>query len=226
MPKWIGNRFGSVVPIGPGSNAGPAVYSLFDQYYASRESGWSTISQGMTATGGAISDYTDGSTVYRSHVFTSSGTFAISDLGDIASTVDYLIVAGGGGGGAWVGGGAGAGGMMASHPDMPSPRRGSAVPVSTSPGSYTVVIGGGGTGWRQAGEGAATIVGTPGTDTVALSKRAAGGGRGGDWNQGYRESGGSGGGGGGTPTGAAGNLYSPTSPAYPGPAPGSGTCWW
>jgi hypothetical protein len=85
MPKWIGNRFGSVVPIGPGSEAGSAVYSLFDQYYASRESGWITTS-GLTATGGIISDYTDGPAVYRAHIFTSSGTF------DVTAPGGYLVV--------------------------------------------------------------------------------------------------------------------------------------
>ena len=30
--------------------------------------------EGMTATGGVISDYTSGSNVYRAHIFTSSGT--------------------------------------------------------------------------------------------------------------------------------------------------------
>ena len=38
----------------------------------------------MTATGGVISDYTDGPTVYRAHVFTSSGTFDVTELsGDL-----------------------------------------------------------------------------------------------------------------------------------------------
>ena len=57
---------------------------------------------GLTATGGVISDYTDpGGDVYRAHIFTSSGTFNVTDLGNIGSTVEYLVVAGGGGGGWW-----------------------------------------------------------------------------------------------------------------------------
>ena len=102
MPKWIGNRFGSVVPIGPGNAAGSAVYSLFDQYYASQESGWAITPQGMTASGGVISDYvTSPGDVYRAHVFTSSGTFEVTALatGALSNTVDYLVVAAGGGGG-------------------------------------------------------------------------------------------------------------------------------
>ena len=36
--------------------------------------------QGLTATGGVISDYTDPGTgnIYRAHIFTSSGTFSVS----------------------------------------------------------------------------------------------------------------------------------------------------
>ena len=37
--------------------------------------------QGHTATGGVISDYTVGPVVYRAHVFTSSGTFNVTELG-------------------------------------------------------------------------------------------------------------------------------------------------
>ena len=58
---------------------------------------------GLTATGGVISDYSDGSTIYRAHVFTTSGTFDISALSENISggdTVEYLTVGGGGGGGA------------------------------------------------------------------------------------------------------------------------------
>jgi hypothetical protein len=54
---------------------------------------------GLTATGGVISDYTDGPAVYRAHVFTSTGTFTVSAPGGYGDTVEYLVVAGGGGGG-------------------------------------------------------------------------------------------------------------------------------
>ena len=37
--------------------------------------------EGLKATGGIISDYTSGSNVYRSHIFTSSGTFNVTELG-------------------------------------------------------------------------------------------------------------------------------------------------
>ena len=69
-------------------------------------------SNGHTATGGVVSDYTTTpGDVYRAHVFTASGTFNVSAIGNIDSVVEYLVVAGGGGGGN-AGGGGGAGGFM------------------------------------------------------------------------------------------------------------------
>ena len=107
---------------------------------------------GLTATGGVISDYTDGDSVYRAHIFTSSGTFTVSALGEYPAEVDYLLVAGGGSGGfspAHYGGGGGAGGLLSSHPDVPTSNpigaiRQPSYTVSASPGAYNVVIGGGG----------------------------------------------------------------------------------
>ena len=49
----------------------------------------------MTATGGTIT--TDGN--FKVHKFTSSGTFQVTQLGNIG-TVEYIVVAGGGGGSA------------------------------------------------------------------------------------------------------------------------------
>ena len=40
MPKWIGNRFGSIVPIAPGVEAPSAIYNFFDQYYSKVDGGW------------------------------------------------------------------------------------------------------------------------------------------------------------------------------------------
>ena len=61
--------------------------------------------QGMTATGGVISDYVDGPIVYRAHVFTVSGTFDVTELsndpGTLPDQVDYLVVGGGGAGGGY-----------------------------------------------------------------------------------------------------------------------------
>ena len=44
------------------------------------------------------------------HTFLLRLAFAVTDLGNISSTVEYLVVAGGGGGGTHGGGNAGGGG--------------------------------------------------------------------------------------------------------------------
>ena len=85
-----------------------------------------SVLQGLTATGGVVSNYTVSGSIYRAHVFTSSGTFDVSEIGDYGSDVEYLVVAGGGGGGASQGGGAGAGGLRTNLSCLlytsPSPR--------------------------------------------------------------------------------------------------------
>ena len=108
---------------------------------------------GMTATGGVVSDYiSDSGGVFRSHVFTSSGSFNVTAYStSYPNTVEYLVVAGGGGGGGAAtagsyaaGGGGGAGGLrtnLSGHP-----LAGASLAISTSPGSYTVTIGSGGAG--------------------------------------------------------------------------------
>ena len=68
--------------------------------------------QGLVASGGIISEYEDGASVYKAHIFTAPGTFTITSTGNYGSTVDYLVVAGGGGAGSGGGGGGGAGGML------------------------------------------------------------------------------------------------------------------
>ena len=82
---------------------------------------------GITAFGGIITQYEDSGTTYRVHTFRGSGKFFVSAG---AADVDYLIVAGGGG--AWQGGG-GAGGMLTD------------TGVAVSAGTYTIVVGTGGT---------------------------------------------------------------------------------
>ena len=71
--------------------------------------GAAPLPSGLTATGGVISDYTDGPAVYRAHIFTSSGTFDVTAPGTLGDTVEYLVVAGGGSGPHNSGGGAGGG---------------------------------------------------------------------------------------------------------------------
>ena len=107
---------------------GSAKQSLLDyfvsgkavQYHSAEKGLKGEIPTGLTATGGVISDYTDGPAVYRAHIFTSSGTFSVSAPGDFGDTVEYLVVAGGGGGGgAYEAGGGGAGGYRATTPEGP-----------------------------------------------------------------------------------------------------------
>jgi len=140
--------------------------------------------EGLTATGGIISDYTDGSTVYRAHIFTSSGTFDISSIGSFGDNVECLVVAGGGGGGYSQGGGGGAGGLM-YNPSQ-----------SFAVGSYPIVIGAGGNGSGSATispSGSNTTLTIPGPTTIT----ATGGGAGAPSVPGAGGAGGSGGGGGG-----------------------------
>lgn len=84
----------------------------------------------MSATGGTTTTYSSGGFTYRSHTFTSSGTFTVSTVGSFG-TVDAVIVAGGGGGGTDRGGGGGAGGMRTTSPTLAAT-------------SYGVTVGGGG----------------------------------------------------------------------------------
>ena len=171
------------------------------EVYKGANFGWQNISHSLTqATGGQVSDYIVGSTVYRAHIFNSSGTFDVTNLGP--GTVDLLLIAGGGGGGgSWSasnigqGGGGGAGGLFYRND------------VAINPGANAVVIGAGGVGdgYMEGGN-----AGTDGGDSTALGITADGGGRGGSYGSpGYN--GGTGGSGGGA--GYARN---------PGPATGAG----
>lgn len=110
--------------------------------------GVSRVTAGVSATGGTVTTV-DG---YKYHTFTSSGSFVVSEPGN----VEYLVVAGGGGGGSGYAGGGGAGGLLFG--------------VSTcSAQSYSVVIGSG---------GAAGSPPTKGTNSSALGFSSAGGGHG------------------------------------------------
>ena len=179
---------------------------------------------GLTATGGVISDYTSGSDVYRAHVFTSSGTFVVNTLSENISggdNIEYLVVAGGGGGGGGVyAGGGGAGGLRTNLSGHPMSTNNPSITVSTSPGSYTVTIGGGGNG----------VAGSPGDDGIngtnsvfsTITSHGGGGGRGRN-NNGPGLPGGSGGGQSYGP-GPQGYGYNPSTPgpvlgAVPLPSP-------
>jgi hypothetical protein len=85
----------------------------------------------ITATGGTESTVTIGSSIYKLHLFTGSGTLNISESNN--RFIEYLVVGGGGGGGSDMGGGGGAGGYAQSQ---------SALAI----GQYTITVGAGGTG--------------------------------------------------------------------------------
>ena len=201
---YLGRRIGKAQdqgdsnPAGADGAVGGGILDLFSNGYFERQGDIYNAPgialayaqpNGITATGGVISDYTEPGpgNVYRAHVFTASGSFDVSAIGDFPATVEYLVVAGGGGGGAKdCGGGGGAGGLrtnLSGHP-----LAGSAFPVSTSPGSYTVTVGGGGVGGKH------PVASINGVNSVFGPITSHGGGRGGS---NYSDGGGDGGSGGG-----------------------------
>nr|BAR39920.1 hypothetical protein [uncultured Mediterranean phage uvMED] len=167
----------------------------------SGDDGWKTIadtaSSGtpITATGGSIVNYTADGFNYKAHIFTSSQAFAVTALGTLGNTVDYLIVGGGGGGANHNGGGGGGGGTAAA----------SSVPVSIAP--YAVVVGSGGVGGDNNTPGA-----TGGTSSIAFpSPVSKPGGEGGLENNG-----------GGNQRGGHSGNYPPTGAGGSGATPGGG----
>jgi len=160
------------------------------------------ILQGLTATGGVISDYTDGPAVYRAHIFTSSGTFDVSAIGDYPADVEYLVVAGGGGGG--YEGGGGAGGFRTNQSGHPLSPGNPSFTVTTT--SYPVQIGAG------AASQFSPALGGNGTDSSFGPITSKGGGGAGKYNTISGSDGGSGGG--GFSSGGGGGFgYNPSTPA-------------
>ncbi len=136
-----------------------------DQSYS-----WTITNVPFTATGGTIATYAG----YKSHTFTSSGTFTPNKIG----SVDVLVVAGGGGGGGRYGGGGGAGGMRAAT-------------ISVTAGSHSVVVGGGGS--KGADGNSSSNPG--GTSSILTISSIGGGGGGSSAPDSTQDNGGSGGGG-------------------------------
>lgn len=110
---------------------------------------------GHTATGGIISDFDDGGTIYRSHTFITPGTFEVTALSTTyPAAIEYLVIGGGGGGGGNAfgsdgQGGGGAGGLRSNHPSVPEPLRGPSYNVSAT--TYTVSVGLGAMGGKHGG---------------------------------------------------------------------------
>lgn len=136
-------------------------------------------SAAVSATGGTVTNYTDGATNWTAHIFTN--TAATSNLVfSVGGSVEVLMVAGGGGGGS---GGGGAGGYVTTS-------------IVVDATSYQVAIGVGGNGARG---DQATKPGT-GSNSVFGTITAYGGGYGGVYGGGadpVSRGGGNGGSGGG-----------------------------
>jgi hypothetical protein len=140
------------------------------------------------ATGGTTNEYDDGGKRYKSHTFTSNGTFEVTTVGDAdgdRNKVEYLIVAGGGGGGqsnqSGAGGGGG-GGLLNNF-------------ITVTEKQYSITVGSGGAGTDTSGTTASS-----GDDSKIDNIIAEGGGGGGSFNA----SGANGGSGGGA--GSSGSI--------------------
>jgi hypothetical protein len=190
------------------------------------------------ATGGTIEPNTDPNHpgVWR-HIFTTPGTFTITDPS--LQWIDYLAVGGGGGGGGapapLAGGGGGAGGFVTSihssdftptspsdsHPWNPgySIQTGERMPVSAT--SYPVSIGPGGAGGGTAGgtgtTGTPTTIGAPGPTQII----AYGGGGGANGAPTLTNGGAGGSGGGGSKNAVPSSASGGTATPFPATGPGN-----
>ena len=109
----------------------------------------------IEATGGMIGEYTSGDNIYRTHTFTASGSFVVTEVkGD--GEMEYLVVGGGGAGGmgrhdgstpsptggyhVWSSGGGG-GGVRTNVPGTPISADN---PITAVTGTYSITVGMGG----------------------------------------------------------------------------------
>ena len=199
------------------SNDGHLV-EYFNSQFQSKTgtSGWFPAAPGPQSATGGIKTVMDDKTI---HTFIATGSLVCNANFD--KEVEYVVIGGGGSGAAaYHGGGGGAGGMNIGS--------GHAIGSGTHP----VTIGAGGA--QKTAPGSGDHPGNWGTDTVVSVTGGtpiigAGGGNGGGNNGEGGGIGGSGGGGAGgpfsdplSPDGGEGQKYNPTSPAFPGAAPGQG----
>ena len=237
---YLGRRIGKSQDTGNAhpeskTDVGGGVLDLFAAGYFERQgksyNAPGTLT-GLTATGGVISEFSEGPSVYRAHVFTSSGIFDVTSGGSFGDTIEYLVIGGGGAGGqegSQRGGGGGAGGYRTNVPVSIGPGNhttSAGFVVSVSP--YTVTVGGGGAGSPPAGQGSDgsdSIFGPPSSPARIISKGGGGGGQGSQDSPPANEGrpGGSGGGGGSTASGDAtepgGATIAVTTPSpWPGPS--------
>ena len=201
--------------------------------YADDTKGWVNVQNAedtevggsfISATGGTISDCG----TFRTHIFSSPGTFAVSAISGSApnNALDYLVVAGGGGAGSRQhGSGGGAGGFRVSNSlSLPAPTMS---PLSNPTGltatvaSFPITIGAGGAGGPST-PGGANNPGVSGSPSTFSTITSAGGGAGAAFNA-TGSNGGSGGGGGGKSGGGSPGGSGNTPPVSPPQGNGGGT---
>ena len=175
--------------------------------------------QGLKASGGVIGEWAAPTgEVWRTHTWTASGTFVVTDTGKYGNDVEWLVIGGGGGGGGTPntnsgGGGGGAGAVITSvvGDTCGGNVGGGGWPAkdkfdTSGGGTFLVYVGAGGAGGKtmSAGQpGGPSYFGPPSLPTGIL---AYGGGHGAD--SGAGGGGGSGGGAGRHPTGKNGGAPS------------------
>ena len=195
--------------------------------YVDGTKGWQDIHDSTAnVTGGSFVAATGGTVItcgdFKTHVFTSTSTFVVSDAGSAggSNTIEYLVVAGGGSSGcadqnaAYAAGGGGGGGFRIFECGSPNPLNApAALPVSVQ--TYPVTIGAGG-----------SFPSTTGSPSVFSTITSTGGGQGG-WDNAVPgadgRAGGSGGGGGAQNGGSGGSGNTPPVSPAQGSAGGDGT---
>lgn len=189
--------------------------------------GWLTTQESVTESPSGVETFicaSGGNTTitcgnFKTHIFTSSGTFTVNSIGTAPNNVvDYTVVAGGGGGGSnnyplsrGTGGGGGGGfRIFSTAPGCNSPLNNSGASPNTTitvtAQTYPITVGGGGAGAPSSSPDAGTQGATSTFDTVSSAGGAGGGG-----HCNGAPTGGSGGGGRNAVCGSAGNTP-PTSP--------------
>ena len=157
------------------------------------------------ATGGTTLEYDSGGKRYKSHTFTSDGTFTVTTVGDAIddrNKVDYLIIAGGGsGGGSFVSGGGGAGGYRTTLGTSGANSSAESKVVVTAQ-AYSIDVGSGGSSVGDATNG------NSGVNSSALGITTTGGGFGASGTAATSRNGGNGGSGGGAGRPAPGGSFS------------------
>ena len=182
-----------------GGVAAPATLSTQGQtatfVYVDATEGWINTQETSNSVTGATFMCSSGGNAtltcgnFKTHVFTSSGTFTVNSLGNnpANNTVEYLVVAGGAGGGDGSGtGGGGAGGFRTTYP---SPVSGGLAVTATG---FPITVGAGGA-FAPAPSGRGVSGGVSSFSTITSAGGGGGGSEGASNQTGV--SGGSGGGG-------------------------------